>query len=63
MRFTEAICIELTPQESDALLLILNESREKLSLPVENDVYRELLRKLGTIHAEKRQQDSSEISR
>lgn len=63
LRFTEAICIELTPKEVDGLLLILNESREKLSLPVENDVYRELLRKLGTIHAEKRQQDSSEISR
>ena len=50
VRFTEAICIELTPDETDLLLLILNDAREKLPLSVDADLYRELMRKLGTIH-------------
>jgi len=54
IRFTDVICIELAQSEVDALLLILNETREKLPLPIDNDVYRELLRKLGKIHNEKR---------
>ncbi len=50
VRFTEAICIELTPDETDLLLLILNDAREKLPLSVDADLYRKLMRKLGTIH-------------
>jgi len=50
VRLTAAICIELTPEEADALLLILNAYREQLPLPVDDDLYCELIRKLGTIH-------------
>lgn len=53
IRFTDVICIELAQNEVDALLLILNETREKLPLPIDSDVYRELLRKLGLIQSEK----------
>ena len=42
--------IELTADETDLLLLILNDAREKLPLSVDAELYRELLRKLGTIH-------------
>ena len=50
VRLTEAVCIELTPEETDALLLILNDAREKLPLSVDADLYRKLISKLGTIH-------------
>ena len=62
-QFTEAICIELSPDECDALLLILNEARAKLLLPVDHDVYRLIIEKLGTIHSEKHSEHKIETRR
>ena len=50
IRFSEAVCIELTADETDSLLLILNDAREKLPLNVDSELYRKLMQKLGTIH-------------
>ncbi len=61
-RFSEVISIELSPDEADALLLILNEARQELSLPVDAVVYRNIMEKLGSIHGERSNEIQSKVT-
>lgn len=48
-RNTETINIELTAEERDALILILNSAREQLVISVNYEVYKDLLKKIGNV--------------